>query len=322
MIKLILGDYTFTRLEIPGNISLGGDQKLVIHELVGGTRIIDAMGKTYDPIKWNGLFLGEDALQKAKYLDQLRKSGTVLPLNWSSMNYSVIIQQFQFNFEKEYKIPYHITCIVIADLSDPPTTFVVDVDQAMLDDLGDMIFTVDNLKDSDEVSVTKIKSSFDRLKDSFKKVVKFVRATQAQVKDIKGKIEDVQKEVTTAIAATSNTIQNITTLGGILPNNPVSMNALKLTHNTMSLNNHVQLMNLKYTLTKMNKNVITQSPTTVSPSVATESVMPGMDLFKLSAKYYNDATKWQTIATANKLTSPYITTNMTLVIPKTPMMVI
>ena len=53
---LTLGDFEFARYEIPEQITFGGDQRLVVHELVGGTRVIDAMGRADAPLEWSGLF--------------------------------------------------------------------------------------------------------------------------------------------------------------------------------------------------------------------------------------------------------------------------
>jgi hypothetical protein len=325
MITLKLGDFTFTRLEIPSHIPMGGEHKLVIHELVGGTRIVDAMGKSYDPLKWSGFFLGSDALQKAKYFDYLRKQGKVLPLSWATLKYNVIIQQFQFDFEQQFKIPYSMTCVVVTDESDQVTSavvvdigaVVVDIDQALKADIGTAAAEADALEETTEVPATGIKASIAKIKAAIDKVRKFVKATQDQIKEIKDTIQDAQRQVTQAIASVNNTVQNISTLGGILPNNPVSVNAAKLGHNVSSVNNAVQLNQLQYTLKKMNKNVDSNNPRIAVVGIATITVMGGT-LFELAAKYYGDATKWDTIATANKLTSPYITSEVTLVIPKKP----
>lgn len=255
-VLLELGDYTFTRMEIPEKINLGGEQKLVIHELVGGNRVIDAMGRQYDPLTWSGWFLGETAIDSAKYLDFLRKQGKPLVLKWSEFEYSVIIKKFTYDFVQQYKLQYSITCEVVTDSSVQVTTgFDVDVDQALKDDMGSVAAAVALIATPSTPPVSL--STIDKLKQAFKDTKSFVRATQKTIHEAKALIQDAQREVTQVIAEVSNTIQDVSTLGGVLPNNPVSVNATRLSQVTKNTNNSVQLLNIQSSLGKMNKNMAT-----------------------------------------------------------------
>ena len=315
-IKLKLGDFTFTNMGIPNKIPLGGEQRLVIHELVGGTRIVDAMGKSFDPIKWTGLLMGTDALANAKFLDQVRKQGKALPLFWSSLNYTVIIQQFLFDYEREYQIPYIITCVVIADAADQQTAALpANVDQTIQNDAAAALNSATALTETNQVPASGIMAKVQALKDTIGKIRTFAAEQTAQIAEIKNQVQDVQTVVSTAIASVNNTLQDVTTLGGILPSNPLSMNAAAMMRNVAAVNNATQLMNLKYSLEKINKNVSAVNPAGAAVLVATVTVMSGT-LFALAAKYYGDAGKWGTIATANGLKDPYITQELTLIIPK------
>lgn len=255
-VTLQLGDYTFTRLEIPEKIGLGGEQKLTIHELVGGDRVVDAMGAQFDPITWSGMFLGENALQSAKYIDYLRRQGKPLILKWSEMEYSVVINKFKYDFMQMYNIPYSITCEVVTDSSVQVTEgFDIDIDQALKDDMGSAAAASEALTADSITDVTKVKSSMDKLKATFNEVKSFVKATTTTIKEVKAEISAVQQEVTQAIATVNNTLQTVTTLGGILPSNPLSKNAAKLGNTAKTVNNATQLMNLKYTLGNMDKTI-------------------------------------------------------------------
>ena len=44
MIALTLGGVVFADFEIPDSINFGGEQVLSVHQLPGGTRVIDALG--------------------------------------------------------------------------------------------------------------------------------------------------------------------------------------------------------------------------------------------------------------------------------------
>lgn len=119
MTTLTLGQVTFSTYEIPQNINFGGDQALSIKQLVGGQRVIDAMGRIDDDITWSGLFFGSTSTFRARFLDTMRIQGLPLPLAWSQFNYSVVIKSFKASFERTYQIPYTITVSVIQDLSFP-----------------------------------------------------------------------------------------------------------------------------------------------------------------------------------------------------------
>ncbi len=117
--KLKLGDFVFQETEIPEKISFGGEQKLAVHRLVGGGRVVDAMGRDDAALEWSGLFLGEQALERARHLDNLRIAGAPVALSWHELAYQVVIRSFHAPFERFYKIPYTIVCEVVEDKSKP-----------------------------------------------------------------------------------------------------------------------------------------------------------------------------------------------------------
>ena len=119
MTTLTLGPVTFSTYEIPPKINFGGDQALAVKQLVGGRRIVDAMGRIDDDITWSGLFFGSTAVFRARFLDTMRIQGLPLLLTWSQFSYNVVIKSFKPSFERTYQIPYSISCQVIQDLSFP-----------------------------------------------------------------------------------------------------------------------------------------------------------------------------------------------------------
>ena len=136
-VALTLGGIVFADFEIPENIPVGGAQKIAKHELVGGERILDAMGRSDRPITWSGTFLGASAEQRAKALDALRVGGLAQTLTWSQYRYSVVVADFQPDFHNPYRIPYTITCEVSADLSLQTTSQAnPTVDNAIQDDVN------------------------------------------------------------------------------------------------------------------------------------------------------------------------------------------
>jgi len=78
--SLILGGFTFIDYAIPEEVPQGGEHHLVVHKLIGGNRVIDAMGPDDADISWSGRFQGPTATPKANALDPLRRAGAQLPL--------------------------------------------------------------------------------------------------------------------------------------------------------------------------------------------------------------------------------------------------
>ena len=75
-----LGPITFQAFEVPERISLGGRQRLVVHALPGGGRVVDTMGPEEAPIRWSGMFSGANATERVRMLERLRRAGDVLEL--------------------------------------------------------------------------------------------------------------------------------------------------------------------------------------------------------------------------------------------------
>ncbi len=115
MSELTLGAVTFDGWEIPGDINFGGQQQLVTHKLIGGQRIVEAMGPDPDNIRWRGRFRGPDALGRAQAVDAMRQAGAAVPLTWGGLFYMVVIQHFKPSYEKGWEIPYEIECVVSGD---------------------------------------------------------------------------------------------------------------------------------------------------------------------------------------------------------------
>jgi hypothetical protein len=114
-IVLVLGQVAFRDFEIPECIRFGGIQRLAVHELPGGQRVIDALGRCDAEISWSGTFGGENATLRARLLDLLRVQGQVLALIWDVFFYSVVISAFEAEYRKGWWIPYRISCTVLRD---------------------------------------------------------------------------------------------------------------------------------------------------------------------------------------------------------------
>jgi hypothetical protein len=283
-LNLTLGDFTFENFEIPEKITFGGSQKLVTHELVGGGRVIDAMGRSDAPLSWTGLFMGEQANNRARYLNNLRIKGAALDLTFHEMKYKVVIENFTADFQRYYQVPYSISCVVVEDSTTPLVGVVIQQIDTLLDE--DMT-TANTL--GDEIADPTLTTKLNALQTAIKNVSDFAKATQATINSVLQPLADAQAQVRVLIGSVGATIENVTTLGGILPNNPIAQNARKITNQVVSMTNLPKLYDLQSVLGRMGGNIGTIGNTGQSVDVS------GGSLYGVASKYYGDATKWTDI---------------------------
>jgi len=114
-IVLVLGPVVFQDFEVASGVLFGGRQRLAVHRLPGGARVIDALGRDDSRISFSGYFSGPDATSRARVLDGLRATGAVLPITWDVFYYSALISEFSAEYQNGWWIPYRITCTVLRD---------------------------------------------------------------------------------------------------------------------------------------------------------------------------------------------------------------
>lgn len=112
---LTLGGVPFQNMEVPEKILFGGKQRVAVHNLIGGGRVVEALGIDDGMISFSGIFSGADAASRAQVLDAARALGTTLPLVWDSFFYTVIIANFKAEYRKSTLIPFSINCVVVND---------------------------------------------------------------------------------------------------------------------------------------------------------------------------------------------------------------
>lgn len=304
---LKLGEFEFASLEIPASIPFGGSQRLAVHQLVGGAKVVDAMGRADKALVWSGIFMGTTAPDRARYLDTLRVAGLPLTLVWSTFNYLVVVREFDAVYEKSYQVAYSITCEVIKDNTSPVTTSGnVPVDTAMTTDSSTMTTLAGSIGDSTLSGLVATVSS------AVSAVSSFAKAAQSTINGVLQPIAAAQQQVTLLTASASNTIANVTTFGGVLPGNPVSVAAAKLSSQAAAMEQLGDLYNLRNVLGRMQANLgqVNSSQRTVAAA--------GGNLFQIAEQQYGDASAWTTIAKANGLTDPFIQGAQILTIPPLP----
>lgn len=111
---LVLGGIVFKDYEIPESVRFGGHQRLAVHKLLGGQRVVDAMGPDDNDPAWHGRFQGPDATERARALEALRTSGAQVPLVFGAFLYMVVVAHVECDYQRWYQIPYHVTCTVVS----------------------------------------------------------------------------------------------------------------------------------------------------------------------------------------------------------------
>lgn len=114
-VVLSLGTVAFRDMEVPEKISFGGKQRLAVQNIIGGGRIVEALGIDDGEISFSGIFSGSDAASRAQLLDTARALGAQLPLVWQGFYYLVVIAGFAAEYRKPNLIPFSITCVVVTD---------------------------------------------------------------------------------------------------------------------------------------------------------------------------------------------------------------
>lgn len=110
-----LGGFIFQNFEVPSCIPFGGRQMHVTNIMIGGGRVVDALGWDPGDISWKGRFDGPNALNRATALLGMAQAGIAVPLMWDGLYYTVLIDKFHPDFEKHFEIPYEITLTVVND---------------------------------------------------------------------------------------------------------------------------------------------------------------------------------------------------------------
>jgi hypothetical protein len=110
---LTLGPIVFSDFQVPERMPFGGEHRLAIHKLIGGQRVIDALGPDDRALTWSGIFWGDNALEQAQQVDALRSLGQPLGLSWGGDSFVVLIESFTPDVRRlPMCVPYSITCVV------------------------------------------------------------------------------------------------------------------------------------------------------------------------------------------------------------------
>lgn len=299
---LSLGGVEFYDFEVPDVIKgFGGELVRNKHFLPGGARTFDSMGVDDGLLQWSGRFRTASAIARARQIEALFRAGQTIDLSAGDIQETVLIADFRYDVERLYEVPYTISLEVISDQT--VTTTGPDVDDMMGQDNA----TAQGL--GAVIGDGPLSGLLGTLDTAISGVTSFATAAQAEINTVLAPIQQVQSRVTTLISTANNTLQSVTTLGGVLPNNPASTIAAQLTGQAAAMTQVSALYQLQAVAGRMQGNLAAVGGSGAQVTVA------GGNLFDVAEDAYGDATAWATIAAANGLTDPVLTGVQTILVP-------
>lgn len=301
---LQLGDFIFSRFEVPEQIAFGGEQKLIVHELIGGVRVVDAMGDQPTALDWSGIFAGPDALDRALYLDGIRKAGKALKLSWSGLRYTVIVRTLSCDFRAFYRLPYRISCEVVSDDTAPVTAANnPEPEQLIGDDLASANSVAAVIND------TPLSGLMGTLNAAVAAAGSLQGAASSIVLGIEQPLNAVRSRISALITAGGMIIDSAAALGGIVSGGLVRAQVNALSAQIDAVGSGPSLLSLDRLLGRMDRNIRSLNAGTKTRTAT------GGNLFEIATQEYGDAAAWATLALANNITDPWIRQVAVLSIP-------
>lgn len=304
--ELKLGDVTFHNTEIPEAIPLGGEQSVNVHELPGGARVVDNMGYRWQPVGWSGLLLGANAWNRGAALLKMMQAGKPYVISFYSFRHNCIITSYQMNVEATYRIAYSIQVLILEQNYVPApgnADAAIQADAAAASGLAGL------------TGLSGIISTVSSAVATVQTINSFAKAAISDVKTALNVIKIARDSVHSAVNSIESTMRTLTSLGGVASNASITSNKTGLAAHVTNTRNAAALHQLDATLSRMQTNInLAAGLGGPGNSQRTVTVIGG-NLMTLAQKYYSDATQWQKIATANRLTDPMISGQQTLIIP-------
>jgi len=308
--RLVLGDFEFLDFEVPERIAIPGRQKTVLHQMVGGKRVIDVLGVEYDPLTWSGVITGSQSGDRVKALERMRDAGEALTLTLDEYSFTVVITSFIPVYEFIYRRPYSIEVAIVANNASPlKVDALTGALQGLLNsDIGQALGL------SETIDVASVTNAVTTVQSAVKQVTDFAHATVEEVQSVVRPIIAAQTLVQQQITQLESAANDITTLGGLVPGNPISKTVSNLLSQADQSTRIPALYSLQNVLGRLNKNV---SSGQTADGVRTVTLSGG-NLYQVASDQYGDASLWSSIASVNGLSDPQLTGINTLTIPSNP----
>ena len=307
-VVLQLGDITFDWFEIPEVIPFGGAQRLARHQLPGGRRVIQALGRDDAPIAWEGIFLGEQATDRARALDAMRVAGAPVTLSWHEFLFTVVVAECSLRFEHPARVPYQITCEVVEDLTAAITQAPRNsVDMTIREDLAACDAEVLVIDDPDLTTLN------GQMQAAARAIVDFQRTVQAQIQPIVATASAIRGRVRLLQDTATAALKGAAALTSIVPGSAARSLTAKLNAGASAANTIPALQRLDWRITRTMTNLQTAN---FGASSVARTLSAGDSLFSLAGREYGDGSRWPEIARASGRTDPSIARIAPVVVPR------
>lgn len=308
--RVVLGTFEFVDFEVPERISLGAKQQIVVHKLVGGARVVDVLGVDYDAIRWSGIITGNESASRVLALEQIRDAGRPITFTLDDVAFEVVLSEFVPVYEFVYRRPYSLELTVIKRQDAPSLVDALtgSLDALVNGDIGKMLGL------ADIIDIKAVTDAVTAVQDAVAQVQDIANATVAAVQTIVRPIVAAQQIVHGAIAQLESAARDITTLGGLVPGNPVAKTVDNVLRQVDSVTRLPALYQMNNVLGRLNKNVQTGQ---IANGVRTIT-QAGGTLYQMASDLYGDASKWLGIAAANKMTDPKVDGIKSIIAPENP----
>lgn len=322
------GTFTFTGAEVPERINFGGAQLLDVQKMIGGRRRVNAMGADDAPLQWSAMFLYASALDRARFLDSVRREGLQCTLSWDALRYQVTVAEFHADYKYPFRIPYTIRFEVVEDQTATVDSVpAITAEQSLASDMARMGTLSNCIGDSTlngligdlGNALSSVQAAAQPIANGLKAVTSFVSGVANCADQVINTVTSAVATVTTPLAAVASHVQGLIATGeqvlatgsGVIPGLPaptVIYNALAQANAAVQL---PELYELRSICARMRVNL----PLVSTPTTPKTITVGGGDLYTIASQQYGDATRWTDIASANGLTDPVLTGINTLIIP-------
>lgn len=244
----------FHDFEVPEEAPFGGEQAAAKHNLIGGKRRIDAMGRDDCDIAWSGTFLTPDADIRARQVDQYRAAGKPMDLVWGEHRYVVLIKSFLPRFRRPSHVPYSISFIVIEDRTKAVQASAPSLDQQVNTDLNSSFSLTSILSDAG-AAVTAVMPYLNTVQATISSVTSVTGLSNPQLRSIQTSLSGAQSVIAPLTNGANGALGSLTTLGGVVAGRSGGTNAIALQNASQAASQLPQLLQLGSTLTRLSRNI-------------------------------------------------------------------
>lgn len=121
---LQLGNIIFNSIEVPEKLPIGAvEQKLVTIDLIGGGRVLQALGVQPVQVEWEGTFYGAGIFNRVQEIRSYVVGGQTQTLLWNSESWVVVVKEFIPTYRHNWICDYKIVVEIMSGGALTSTTF-------------------------------------------------------------------------------------------------------------------------------------------------------------------------------------------------------